>query len=205
MLHHLIDLILNQSAFTLLLLSIPASAIGEFGLIIPILLESILLFAGFKISQGDNIFFLVTIFTLIGSLSGASAFYLVSKLLGDRVLSKYKFFSRKREEIEARLDKYSGWEPLGVGILRLTPGLLIPTTIGAGILEIPYWKFAIGVIISGLVYNVIFISLGFLLGTKPPFLATNLFIFFKVFVLILTLLIFFFLWKIVQKKWKSKD
>jgi len=200
-----VDFILNQGAPTILLLSIPATAVGEFGLIIPILLESILLLAGFKIAQGNFAFLSVTIFTLIGSLVGASGFYFLSKLLGGKVLSRYKFFKKKRKEVEEKLAKYAGWEPIGIGILRLTPGLLIPTTIGSGILEIPYWKFAIGVIISVLVYNVIFISLGFLLGTKAPFLAANVFIIIKILAFGILATVLFLLWRFGKKIWKSKD
>lgn len=160
----LLDSTFAQPTPAVLFLSLPLVAISEFGLPISIFLESILLFSGYKISQGHLIYLFVTIFTIIGSLIGATILYLLSKSFGERILNRYKFFNEKRTEVEKRIKKYSRWESLAITLLRLTPGLYVPTTIASGILDINYWKFISGVFFSGVVYNLVFLTLGVVIG-----------------------------------------
>jgi len=145
-------------------LAVPLIALGEFGLPLPIFVESALLYSGFQVSQGHYIYFLAPLLTVLGSSIGGSLLYLLSDLFGDKILSRYKIFKERRKRVEETLNKYKDWEVWGVTILRLTPGFLIPTTIAAGILEVNYFKFLAGVVLSGLVYNLIFLTLGVILG-----------------------------------------
>lgn len=204
MFSEVLQFLLNQQGVEKLIISVPIIAISEFGLPIPVFLESILLFAGFKISQGHISYALTGLFTLIGSIIGASLLYFLSIFFGDKILSHYKYFQERRQKIEATLAKYSSWEVFMIGLLRLTPAL-VPTTLAAGILEISYWKFLTGVAISGLVYNLVFITLGIFLGKNAPVIAANRSLFFKIaFPLIIIPILLILAARLVKFNWKNK-
>ena len=190
----------------LFFLAVPLIALGEFGLPLPIFLESALLYAGFKISQGDLIYFFAPLLTIFGSALGASVLYLLSDLFGDKILARYKIFNERRGRIEKTLNKYKDWEVWGVTILRLTPGFLIPTTIAAGILEVSYFKFLGGVILSGLVYNLIFLTLGIILGKNISLITpyTSLLLKIGLFLAGIVIAVVLFLWLTNANKSKKK-
>jgi len=204
MLTEILDFLLNQGTAQILILSIPIIAISEFGLPVPVFLESILLFAGFKISQGQIIYFLATLFTLVGSSLGASILYLLAIFFGDEILSRYKFFSQKREKIEKTISKYGGWEVFTMSILRLTPAL-VPTTLAAGFLKINYWKFFTSVIISALIYNLVFITLGVILGKNATLIASNISLIFEITLLIIIVPVLIFLGIKVRELNKNRN
>lgn len=202
---NLLQFFLNQPRAELFVLMIPVLAIGELGLPFPVFLESILLFAGFKISQGQFIYFLVVLFSLVGSGLGATALYLLSRFFGEKVLAHYQFFRERRESVEITINKYRRWEPLTIAGLRLTPGLLLPASIASGILEISYWNFLAGVAISTLVYNLIFLSLGIIIGKNAHHLAANIsFIFKLIFLVIAALIVLFLLWRFARPRRQEK-
>jgi membrane protein DedA with SNARE-associated domain len=186
-------------------LAVPLIALGEFGLPLPIFVESALLYAGFQISQGHYIYFFAPLLTILGSSIGGSLLYLLSNLFGDKILGRYKIFKERRRRVEETLKKYKGWEVWGVTLLRLTPGFLIPTTIAAGILEVSYFKFLAGVVLSGLVYNLIFLTLGIVLGKNISLITphTSLLLKIGLFLAGVAIAVIFLLWLTSANKSKK--
>ena len=80
-----------------------------------------------------------------------------------------------------------------ITIGRLTPGLLPLVTVGAGILKISYLFMAIAVVISGLVYDLVIVFLGYLarIGLKniDPHMATLMVLAIMVLIILLPFLI----------------
>jgi membrane protein DedA with SNARE-associated domain len=200
----LLVLVQNHAAFFILV--VPVIAVGEFGLIVPIFLESILLYAGFKISQGSLSYFFVVIPSLLGSVLGSSCLFYLSRLFGEKILIRFKFFVRRREQIESKIKNHTRWEPLTVTILRLTPGLFVPTTIFAGILDIAFGNFLAGVVAADLIYNLIFLSLGIILGKNAPLIASHLSFTIGLTLLVITIPAIFILYKyLVAPDRSNKD
>lgn len=181
----------------LFLLVVPVVVISEFGMPFPIFQETVLVFAGYKVAGGSFLHLYLILLTIFGSLIGSSMLYFLSKYFGEKVLSRYGFYRTTRDQIETSLVRYKKWEAFTIAGLRLIPGLYIPTTIVSGLLEIPYAKFATGVLISLLIYNLIFFAIGYFGGRnfdqiEKLSLEVKLILFLAA-VIVLTLIIRFFI------------
>jgi len=91
-----------------------------------------------------------------------------------------------------------------MSILRLTPAL-VPTTLAAGFLKINYWKFFTSVIISALIYNLVFIALGIILGKNATLIASNISLIFEITLLIIIVPVLILLGLKVRELNKNKD
>jgi membrane protein DedA with SNARE-associated domain len=138
--------------------------LGEAGISFPLLIPGILCAAGFAISRGTaSTMGIVLLFAalILGREAGAGAIYWGSRLLGDRFL---RWMGRRSERVRA------GQERLAAGILRraprtvafgrLTPGLLVPTTLLSGALRIPFRYFAAGVALASVLWDGMFLAIG---------------------------------------------
>lgn len=140
---------------------------NEIGLPLPIVYESLLLFAGFRLSHGEFRYLATAAFGSLGSTLGASLVFFVFYIFGAAIL-RTRFFKNRKEKIDLLKGELSRREVLAVALSRLTPGLVGLTGVAAGILRLSYLKFALGVFLSNLVWAVVLISAGFALGKSYP-------------------------------------
>jgi membrane protein DedA with SNARE-associated domain len=131
---------------------------------IPLLftLEIFLLFASYDTGPLSTQVILIVVMLLLGRESGASILYWISLTLGEPFLhwlqKHFPWLLRGIRQLRTRVQQRT---TLMVVIVRLTPGFLqIPSFI-AGSLRLPYIKFASGVAISSLIYDLGLVIFGF--------------------------------------------
>jgi membrane protein DedA with SNARE-associated domain len=134
----------------------------------PIPSEVILLLSGFQVSQGKFNFVAAVLAATFGSVVGAFALYMVGRLLGDErmesLLAKVgKPLGFKRSDIDradAWFDKYGDWV---VFFGRLVPLVRSVVSIPAGANKMPAAKFALFTGLGSLVWNTVWIWIGYAL------------------------------------------
>lgn len=139
--------------------------------ILPIPSELILLLTGFNVSIGNFGYLLAIIVTTLGSLIGALFLYFMG----------YAFTEERLEHLVARYGKYVGFyvkdlqktatwfERHGTQLVffgRLIPLIRSLVSIPAGLTKMKMSKFIIFTTFGSVIWNTIWISLGFFLGDK---------------------------------------
>jgi membrane protein DedA with SNARE-associated domain len=138
---------------------------GEMGIPLPFVLSSTLVFLGYQISQ--NAISIIPLFvTLIaGRQTGCAIMYFSSRRIGEPFiawLSKYiPAVEHRKNKVTGKL-KDKGWRTVAIG--RFTPGLLMPTSLIAGMIGLRYAHFAFGTFVSGLAGDGAMIAFGVLAG-----------------------------------------
>ncbi len=134
----------------------------------PIPSEVVLLLSGFQVSQGKFNFVAAVLAATVGSVVGAFALYLVGRLVGEErlesLLAKFgKPLGFKRADIDradAWFDKYGDWV---VFFGRLVPLVRSVVSIPAGANNMPAAKFALFTGLGSLIWNAVWIGIGFAL------------------------------------------
>ena len=89
-----------------------------------------------------------------------------------------RWLQKRRSEIPAKIERvgtrFERHVPLAITIARFTPGLLTVSSLAAGFIRVKYWPFALGLVISSLLSDLIILVLGYLsfhglklLGVSP--------------------------------------
>lgn len=171
---------------------------NEIGLPLPIVYETLLLYAGFKLSRGQSGFVTTAVFGAFGSMVGASLVFLIFYIFGDRVL-RSRFLRSHLNRIQVLKKELAKKEILAVAFGRLTPGLVNLAGVTAGVLHLNYFKFILGVLLSNLVWALVMITAGFFFGEASVYLSGKV----AIIVGIFSLVIFLFLLKRILVKLKS--
>ena len=142
----------------------------EFGVPFPLVLQGVRFYIGYEIGQGSTgVLLLIPIF-IIGRQLGAAIMYWFSRLSSTAVISWYpKRFRRMQQETEKMKEKLHAKTTLAVGAVilsRFTPGLLVPTSLASGGIGLRYGYFALGVLISSIIFDATFITLGAIFGKE---------------------------------------
>lgn len=162
---------------------------NEIGLPLPIVYESLLLFAGYQVARGQLHFIPIALFGLLGSTFGASLVFGVFYAFGGPIL-RLPFLDNHLGKIKTLKQELLRREIWAVTLARLTPGLIGLTGVAAGLLRLNYLKFVLGVMLSNLVWAVIVLSVGYFWGETSEFFSGWLGWFFGIFVLVVSALIF---------------
>jgi membrane protein DedA with SNARE-associated domain len=137
------------------------STVVEIGVPVPWVQDTVLLFLGYGPSQLLNVAPMVVLCLMAGRIAGASIVFWVARRFEPRFT---RWLGRKFPRILNRArdlgDKLGKRSALAVTIARLTPGLLTPSTIAAGLFKVRYPYFCIGVVISSLIPDIIEIASG---------------------------------------------
>jgi len=168
-------------------------------------IETFLLFATFYVGPLSSQVFFIMLMLLLGRQTGASIFYWLSRLLGQRFLNwlnrHLPWITSGERKLKERISHNTVWV---VVVVRLTPGLLQLPSLITGSMHLKYRSFAFGVVISSLVYDFGVILFGFagrtFLGDKPERLTEYFFVSF-IALIVLVWLIFF----ILQRRNSRKD
>ncbi len=157
---------LNVSHPALLFLLFALNAAGEAGVPFPLVMQAVLVFAGYRMTQGDP-FSVVPLLcvAVLGSLGGASALYWISRLAGGRLLSgsgrwgifKHRWLQRAQAMVEKQ----------GVGAItmaRLIPGLHVAVSVASGALKVPWGRFTAAVFLSEVIGVAPHVVIGIIAG-----------------------------------------
>lgn len=126
-------------------------------------LETFLFVASYYVGPLSTHVLLIILMLLAGRECGAAILYWLSAILGSPLIGwvgkRFPGLVKNLEEYRARLINRT---LLGVVIVRLTPGLLQVPSLISGIMRLPYLRFSLGVAISSLIYDFVFVLFGFL-------------------------------------------
>jgi len=140
-------------------------SLGEFGVPFPFVLQGVLFFIGYQISQGAIQVIPLVLILVLGRQFGSAIVYWLARLLGDAFTNWLeKHFRSIRNELDRLEGRLRLRAPLAVAIGRLTPGLLVPTSLASGAIGLRYEYFALGIALSAVIWDGTFIASGVIGG-----------------------------------------
>jgi len=171
--------------------------ISEIGFPLLFSLEIFLFFISYDYGPLSSQALFTVLMLLLGREAGANLLYLITRLLGSRFLDWIeRRSSRTFKAVESFKVRLNRKPAIMVALVRLTPGLLQVPSITAGTIRLRPVSFVNGVAISSLIYDFIFILLGFSARFALPHLNTQpktyLVIGFAVLIAIVWVILFFY-------------
>jgi membrane protein DedA with SNARE-associated domain len=153
----------------ILLAAFFAQALKEIGIPSPGLTQSLLLYAGYQFSCGEiHTGIGIILLTLLGSLCGACFIFSLARWQGNGLLAKLdRYILFNPTAMEKARNKITQYSFISLAITRSIPGLMVPTSIVAGVLRIPISKFIAGVIFPMSIWTAALSITGNTLGTLP--------------------------------------
>jgi membrane protein DedA with SNARE-associated domain len=141
------------------------SALTEIGIPFPFILDTILIFTGYQTGLISVEVGLIMLSLLAGRLFGASIIYWLTRVVGKVFINwigkRYTFFQKRMDWLTNKLSRRA---PIAVAITRLTPGLLTPSTVASGVINLRYLYLVIGIAISSVIADSLLLVLGFTTG-----------------------------------------
>ena len=141
--------------------------VEEAGVPLPLPGDLAIVFMGYQVSLGRANPFWVVASTIVSATAGASVLYWIARYLGGRIVDRFGRFIRLDAE---RLEKVERWfERYGAPVIiigRLIPGLRIAVAVASGVVQVPFWKFALYTSISAAIWAGIYMGIGWALGTQ---------------------------------------
>lgn len=160
--------------------------LGEMGVPFPAVLQAILLYAGYQLSLGQVRVLPLLAVAQVGRQAGSGCVYLLARSLEAPFLHRYgRLFQLPGHRLEPGVLKLHLPAPLAVALGRLTPGLLLPTSLLSGALKVHYAAFAIGIAISAIIWDGTFVALGALLGRHLQQYSQTLTVLYPLLILVL--------------------
>lgn len=151
----------DQKALFILLL------IEEAGVPLPVPGDIVIMFAGYQASTGRIGLVEAGLTATLAVLMGSAILYTLSRRFGHALLFRY---GRLIHLDQRQLDRVESWirERGAIMVLagRLTPGLRTPTSIMAGMFEIPYHQFAVYTSLAALGWSGFWLALGYFFGNS---------------------------------------
>ena len=163
MLHALFVLLQQNDEKALFLLLL----IEETGVPLPAPGDLVILFAGYRASMGQMGVLEACLAVTLAVMMGSTILYTLSRKFGHIVLFKYGKLVHLDEE---KLTKVERWihkhGPVMVLVGRLTPGLRTPTSIMAGVFEVPFLQFLFYATLSAVMWSGFWLGLGYFFGRR---------------------------------------
>ena len=142
----------------------------EAGVPLPLPGDLLLVWAGYRIAQGQSNLFVVLLLVELAILIGASTLFWLSAKGGRPLLVRYGRFLHIDEVKLRRAEELIGRNAtLAVFLGRVVPGFRIVTPIAAGVFRVRYAVFVPALLAGGLVDNLLWIGVGYFFG--PSVLA----------------------------------
>lgn len=132
-------------------------ALTEIGIPFPFAVQGILFFVGFQLTRNAISVVPVLLILVGGRQFGSAVVYWLARILDTTFTGWFerRFRGAKLDRLKIKLHRRA---PLAVAIGRLTPGLLVPTSLASGAMRLRYGHFAMGIALSALVWDGTFIG-----------------------------------------------
>lgn len=142
---------------------------------VPIPSEVTMIPAGYLVHQGKLNGPLVLLSSVAGSVGGAYVNYWIAKHYGRQLFTKYgKFFMLSPEKLE-KVEKYFvDHGAISVFTGRLLPGIKHFISFPAGLAQMPMRPFLIYCLLSGVIWMVLLLGLGYAIGQNEEMLKPYL-------------------------------
>ncbi|HEX9015633.1 MAG TPA: DedA family protein [Chloroflexota bacterium] len=151
----------DEKALFLLLL------VEESGVPLPAPGDIVIMFAGYRVFTGEMQLIEAGLAVTLAVQLGSTILYTLSRKLGHTLLFKYGEFIHLDQ---SRLEKVERWihrhGPVMVLVGRLTPGLRTPTSIMAGVFEVPFRHFFLYATLSALIWSGFWLASGYFFGKR---------------------------------------
>ncbi len=162
-LHNLLVLIRENDEKALFLLLL----VEEAGVPLPAPGDVVIMFSGYRASMGEMGIVEAAVAVTLAVQMGSTILYMLSRRVGHSILYKYGRFIHLDE---GKLQKVERWivqhGPVMVLVGRLTPGLRTPTSIMAGVFEIPFRSFLLYTTLSALIWSGFWLASGYYFGKR---------------------------------------
>lgn len=133
----------------------------EAGVPLPVPGDTLIIFAGahHALSWGYDLRVLLTSATAV--FIGSSSLYWFVRRVGRAALEHYGRFVHLKPERIARMEAWFRRRgPIAIILGRLIPGLRMPTTLMAGISDVPYRVFAASTLVAAIIWTALYLWLG---------------------------------------------
>jgi membrane protein DedA with SNARE-associated domain len=177
----------------------------------PIPSEVVLPLAGFVSATGDASLVGMIIAATVGSMVGAFILYGVSAAIGPvRLRVLVVRYGRWFGLDEADVDKAEGWfdhrANLAVLLCRCVPLMRSLISIPAGFRRMPIAPFAVYTLIGSLVWNIVLVGAGYLLGEQWEKVGAPLELFQKAVLVAIAIVLVWFVWRrIIRPRVRSAE
>jgi membrane protein DedA with SNARE-associated domain len=135
--------------------------------------DALVMAAGARPGNTPALVVLILLAATAGATLGSTALYALVRRGGRPVLARYGRFLHLNEQ---RIGTVEGWVqrygPLAIVVGRLIPGLRTPTTVMAGLFEVPYWIFAPSTALAALLWALLYFFAGAFLASQWQSLVT---------------------------------
>jgi membrane protein DedA with SNARE-associated domain len=154
--------------------------VEEAGVPLPVPGDTIILYAGYRVSLGRLNPLLAVLCVAVATLAGSSLLYWVARLGGHTLVFRYGRYVRLDR---ARLVRMERWvqrhQAAAIVLGRLVPGLRTAVTIAAGIFEVRFPAFLLYTGLSSILWAVAYLTAGALLGREYDQLAAYILAFLR--------------------------
>ncbi len=160
-LHTLLTLLRENDLKALFLLLL----LEEAGIPLPAPGDMLIMLAGYRAFEGHVGIFEALAVVVVSVQAGSTILYLVSRRLGHHILFKFGRFIHLDQPKLHRVERWIQQRGPGMVLVgRLTPGLRTPTSIMAGVFEIPFHQFLFFTSLAALTWGVFWLALGYFFG-----------------------------------------
>jgi membrane protein DedA with SNARE-associated domain len=129
--------------------------------------DALMMAAGARPGNTPATVLFILLASTAGATIGSTALYTMVRRGGRPMLDRYGHFLHLNEQrittLESWLRRYG---PLAIVAGRLIPGLRTPTTVMAGLFEVPYWIFAPSTALAALLWTLLYFFAGSLLASQ---------------------------------------
>lgn len=127
--------------------------------------EIILLFSGYLVWDHKFSYPVVILMAVAGSTAGATGAYFLARLGGRKLMLKYfGFIFRTPQRLEYWENYFLRRGDVVVLIGRIISGVRAVISYPAGLFEMPYWRFLLYTILGSLIWSLIAVTVGYVLG-----------------------------------------
>jgi membrane protein DedA with SNARE-associated domain len=145
---------LSQGSYTALISLFLIASLTEIGVPFPFVIDAAILLTSYQSGFWSVNLLMVILALTLGREAGGTAIYFLSRFAGNRFI---RWLSRRFPflKIETRMARISTMisrrATLMVAIVRLTPGLLTPSSVAAGCSQMKYYQFVLGIVLASVI------------------------------------------------------
>ncbi len=157
---------ISPADIAIILTAMVAQALKELGIPSPGVTQGALIYAGIKLTTGNYLTGIAIILAIaFGSLCGASAAYSFGRFLGVPFINRFgKYIKYTPEKMDQFKNKLHNKATLAVLLGRFVPAIMAPLSITAGITRMPVAKYAIGIAVAVILWELFFVGIGAITG-----------------------------------------
>lgn len=175
-------------------------------MVVPIPSEAVMPFAGFLIQEGQFTFPLVILVSTLGSITGSIISYYIGALGGEPFINRFgKWLLLDRRDLDAAKNFFGRFGEITILVCRFVPVIRHLISIPAGFGRMNLGKFIIYTLIGAGCWNTFLAFVGYKMKQNWSVVMKYSSTIDKVVVVILVALVFYFVWKHLQRRKRPQN